>query len=86
VGKGNLARFRNAEFDALFNRLSVLPDGPEREALFERATKYLVAYAPYRVHVHRILTDLAYPQLVGWRRPEFWREWWHCVDIEPSTA
>ncbi|WP_353093149.1 ABC transporter substrate-binding protein [Methylibium sp.] len=84
VGKGNLARFSLPAFDRVYEQLNALPDGPERQALFDQATKLLVAYAPYRVHVHRILTDLAYPWVVGYRRAPFWLDWWQYVDIDPA--
>jgi ABC-type transport system substrate-binding protein len=85
-GQQNLARFALPEFDALHDRLSVLPDGPEREALFTRAKRLAVAYAPYKLHVHRIVADLMHPRLVGYRRPVFWNEWWHFVDVELSSS
>ena len=62
--------------------LSVLPDGPEREALFLEAKKIAVAYMPYKPTVHRISTDMWYPWLIGYRRPQFWSEWWHLVDVD----
>jgi peptide/nickel transport system substrate-binding protein len=43
VGGQNMARFRMPEFDELYRRLQVLPDGPERDALFERAQKIIIA-------------------------------------------
>jgi hypothetical protein len=28
-----------------------------------------------------------HPGLLGWRRPLFWNEWWHFVDmVEPPPA
>ena len=84
VGKGNIARFKLPAFDALYDALKLAPDGPERQALFDRANKLMVAYVPYRVTVHRILTDLAYPWVVGYRRPPFWLDWWQYVDIDAS--
>ena len=84
AGAQNLARFRSAEFDALYDRMAQLPDGPEREALFLRAKKIAIAYAPYKPTVHRISTDLWYPWLIGYRRPTFWNEWWHLVDVDPE--
>ena len=84
VGKGNLARLRLKAFDEVYERMKMLPDGPERAALFTEAAKLMVAYAPYRFHVHRILTDLVYPQVHGYRRPSFWQGWWHYVDIGPG--
>jgi ABC-type transport system substrate-binding protein len=86
AGQQNLPRFALPEFDAVHDRLSVLPDGPEREALFDRAKRLAVAYAPYKLHVHRIVADLHHPALIGYRRPVFWNEWWHFVDIEPELA
>ncbi|MEN9545190.1 MAG: hypothetical protein RLZZ598_2023, partial [Pseudomonadota bacterium] len=65
-------------------QLKLLPDGPERQAGFDEATKLLVAYAPYRFGVHRIYTDLAYPWLIGYRRPPVWSDWWQYVDIDPA--
>lgn len=85
AGNGNLARFRMPEFDRLYERAQVLPDGPEREALFERAKRIAVAYMPYKVRAHRIFTDLVHPWVHGFRRPLFWSEWWHMVDIDPAV-
>jgi ABC-type transport system substrate-binding protein len=82
AGSANLARFRLDAFDRVYRRLSVLPDGPEREALFLEAKRISVAYMPYKVRGHRIVTDMAQPWLVGFRRPAFWRNWWEYVDID----
>ncbi|HEY0858382.1 MAG TPA: ABC transporter substrate-binding protein [Albitalea sp.] len=84
TGKGNLARFRLPAFDKIYEDMKMVPDGPERQLLFDQATKLLVAYAPYRIHVHRILTDLAYPEVIGYRRPPFWQDWWQYVDIDTA--
>ena len=82
AGGQNLARFNLPAFDALYDRMSVLPDGPEREALFLEAKKIATAYMPYKPTVHRISTDMWYPWLIGYRRPVFWNEWWHMVDVD----
>ena len=84
AGGQNLARFKWPAFDALYDQMSQLPDGPEREALFLQAKKIAVAFLPYKPTVHRISTDLWYPWLTGYRRPLFWNEWWHLVDIDPA--
>jgi ABC-type transport system substrate-binding protein len=83
-GGQNLARFRLAEFDALYDRMSELPDGPERDALFLQGKKIAAAYAPYRATVHPISTDMWHPWVVGFRRPLFWNEWWHMIDIDTT--
>ncbi|WP_326534729.1 ABC transporter substrate-binding protein [Pseudorhodoferax sp.] len=82
AGNRNLARFRLPAFDAVYEQLTVLPDGPEREALFEQAKRLAVAYAPYKVHLHQYADTIAQPWLVGYRRPVFWYDWWHRADID----
>jgi ABC-type transport system substrate-binding protein len=84
VGSQNLARFRNPRFDELYDRIGTLPDGSARDALFFEAKRMLIAYAPYKYHVHRVLTDLAWPLLIGYRRPLFTQTWWQYVDIDLS--
>ena len=82
VGSQNLARFRNADFDRLYDQMQTLADGPEREALFDQAKRIAIAYMPYKIHTHPFTNDLAQPWLNGHRRPLFWQEWWHMVDID----
>lgn len=85
LGGQNLARFRSARFDELYARMQIIPDGPERAALFEEAVRIIVAYMPYKYHVHRIFTDLAHPWLHGYRRPPFSLNWWQFVDIDTES-
>jgi ABC-type transport system substrate-binding protein len=85
AGNFNLARFHSKEFDAIYEKLLVLPDGPERDAQFLAAKRLATAWMPYKVHGHRYVTDMAYPRLVGFRRPLFWQDWWEYVDIEQPT-
>jgi ABC-type transport system substrate-binding protein len=84
AGNNNLARFQLDEFDRIYERAQVLPDGPERAALFRQAQRIAVAYMPYKINVHRIHTDLAYPWVTGFRRPLFGGEWWHMIDVDPA--
>ena len=78
----NLARFRNDEFDRVYERMRVIPDGPEREQLFLRAKQLAAAYMPYKHTAHRMEADMLHPWVGGYRRPLFWLEWWHMVDID----
>jgi ABC-type transport system substrate-binding protein len=84
IGGQNFARFKLPAFDALFEKTLVLPDGPEREALFQQATRLAIAYMPYKFKLDRISTDMTQPWLVGYRRPVFWQEFWQYVDIDDS--
>jgi ABC-type transport system substrate-binding protein len=80
----NLARFKLPEFDAIYERMDVLPDGPERAALFDQAKRLAVAYAPYKPQVHRYMNDMAQPWLIGYRRPLFWTEFWQYLNIDTA--
>jgi ABC-type transport system substrate-binding protein len=84
IGGQNMARFRLPAFDAIFARMEMIPDGPERDELFDKAKRLAVAYMPYKMRVNRILTDMSYPWMIGYRRPVFWQEWWMYVDIDPT--
>jgi ABC-type transport system substrate-binding protein len=84
IDGSNFARFKLPEFDAIYERLDMLPDGPERSALFEQAKRLAVAYAPYKTHVHRYVNDMAQPWLIGYRRPLFWLDFWQYLDIDTA--
>jgi ABC-type transport system substrate-binding protein len=84
IGSQNMARFRNDAFDKLYDRMQALPDGPERDALFLEAKRIGAAFMPWKFRVHRIETELLHPWLIGFRKPLFWQEWWHMIDIDDS--
>ncbi|RZJ07615.1 MAG: bicyclomycin resistance protein [Rubrivivax sp.] len=83
-GTQNLPRFKEARLDAIYDRMQAMPDGPERDALFKEAKRIAVAYMPWKVHVHRILTDIEQPWMSGYYRPLFWQDFWQFVDIDPG--
>ena len=82
AGEANLARFKLPAFDAIYERMLSLPDGPERAQLFYEAKRLAAAYMPYKVLVHRVANELLHPWVSGYRRTPFWSEWWHMVDID----
>jgi len=81
-GQSNHARFDLPAYNEAYERQRVLPDGPERAALLEEAKRLMVAYMPYKVHVHRIWTDLSQPWVTGYHRNVFVREFWKYVDVD----
>jgi ABC-type transport system substrate-binding protein len=86
IGGQNMARVRLPALDTLYERLQRLPDGPERTATFREAERIAVAYMPYKFTLNRVSIDMTQPQLVGYRRPVFWQDWWQYVDIDPTRA
>ncbi|HVZ46039.1 MAG TPA: ABC transporter substrate-binding protein [Ramlibacter sp.] len=84
LGEDNLAWFKNAKFDELYEKQSLMPNGPERDALLREMVRILVAYMPYKYRTHRIGIDLTQPWVVGYMRHPFARDFWRFVDIDTS--
>jgi ABC-type transport system substrate-binding protein len=85
--KGNRARFRLAAYDRLYEQARVMRDSPERTKIYQEMAKLVVAYAPWKINTHRILTDLWYPWVVGFRRPPVQSQnFWKYVDIDLSKS
>jgi ABC-type transport system substrate-binding protein len=81
-GASNKSRFDLPAYNAAYNAQKRLPDGPERQAAMNEAQLLMVAYMPYKLHVHRIFTDLAQPWVIGYHRNVFVREFWKWMDID----
>ncbi|MDP3612091.1 MAG: ABC transporter substrate-binding protein [Rubrivivax sp.] len=86
AGGVNLSRFNLPQMNDTIARLLALPDGPEREALFDHAKRLTVAWMPYKLRTHLAATALMQPWLIGYRRPLFWNNWFEVVDIEPHPG
>ena len=68
TGQSNEARFRLAQFDALYRRSLAVPDGAERNALYREMNRLILAYAPWRLGVHRVFNHLLYPWVKGYKK------------------
>jgi ABC-type transport system substrate-binding protein len=84
-GQANHARFNLPAFNALYEQQRKMADGPERKAVIAEAARLMVAYMPYKIHVHRIFTDITQPWVVGYHRNLFVRDFWKYVDIDLET-
>ena len=83
-GQSNHSRFDLPAYNALYEKQTHLPDGPERLQVMLEAKKMLVAYMPYKLHVHRIFTDMAQPWVMGYQRNIFVRDFWKYIDIDAA--
>jgi ABC-type transport system substrate-binding protein len=68
TGQSNEASFRLAGYDRLYRQSQALPDSPARNALYREMTRLLLAYAPWRLGVHRIYNHLQYPWVKGYKK------------------
>jgi ABC-type transport system substrate-binding protein len=86
ASESNDPRFSLPAFDRLYERQRALPDGPEREAVMRQAKNLLVAYMPYKVHMHNLMPDLVQPWVKGYLRHPFMREAWSYIDVGDGGA
>ena len=86
AGGNNQSRFKLPAMDALYEKISVMPDGPERDALFDQAKRIVVAYMPEKTTVHRVFSYMNHPWVIGYRIKPFIPGWYQMVDIDLSLA
>ena len=84
--ESNDPRFKLPAFDRLYEQQRALPDGPARSAVMRQAKDLLVAYMPFKVHLHNVYLDLVQPWTQGYWRHPFMRDTWRFVDPGDRTA
>jgi ABC-type transport system substrate-binding protein len=81
--KSNRANFKLAAYDEAYSKAIQLPFGPERTKLYQEMARLMVAYAPWKINLHRIGTDMWHPHVIGFRRPLVQTQnWWRYVDVD----
>jgi ABC-type transport system substrate-binding protein len=86
ASEANDPRFALPAFDRLFEQQRVLPDGPQRQDLMRQAKNLMVAYMPFKVHMHSVYIDVVQPWTAGYWRHPFMRDLWRFVDVLPRKA
>jgi len=78
----NLARFRNAEFDALYLASKRERDDAARQKAYERMERIIGAWNPWGLRVWAIRTSLVRPWVSGYRRNPHFLQQWRFVDVD----
>ena len=68
TGQSNESEFKLPEYDRLYEKSLALPDGAERNEIYREMNRLLLAYAPWRLGVHRIFNHLQYPWVKGYKK------------------
>jgi oligopeptide transport system substrate-binding protein len=68
TNQSNEARFKLPEYDRLYAQSLGYPDGVERNRLYREMDRLMLAYAPWRLGVHRIFNHLQYPWVKGYKK------------------
>ena len=86
AGAGNLSRFRNVEYDSLYDKSRRTPDTRERNKLYESMTKIVSAQAPWCTNVYRISNTVVAPQIRGYRKNvHYFVTPWEYLDIDTAA-
>jgi ABC-type transport system substrate-binding protein len=82
MGQVNYAMFDLPEYNALYERIKRLPDGPERNTLVSRMVKLIVVYAPWMVETFKAQKILVHPWVLGYRKHPFAHQPWKYLDVD----
>jgi oligopeptide transport system substrate-binding protein len=82
LGQANYAMFDLPEYNALYEKAKRLPPGAERDALYTRMVKLVLAYVPWVVETYKAQTVLMQPWLLHYKKHPFMIEPWKYLDID----
>ena len=86
IGQSNYACFENAEYDREFERLRILPDGPERTQVLRNLYRIMEVYGVLGLSSTRIRTRLSQNHIDGYRAHPLVTNGWKFMDIRPTTG
>jgi oligopeptide transport system substrate-binding protein len=81
IGTQNDARFRLLAYDQAYEAALLLPDGPERTALYRRMTELVENYTPWLLGMNAYANVVAQPWLKGYKQNPFLRNQWKYYDV-----
>jgi ABC-type transport system substrate-binding protein len=84
IGGPNYTLFSLPAFDALYERIKVMPDSPERTRLYQEMVHLLWVYNPWRVNTLKQGKIAVQPWVLGYRKHPFGFEPFRYLDIDIS--
>ncbi len=85
TGQSNEAEFKLPEYDRLYEKSLAVPDSPERNAIYREMNRLFLAYAPWRMGVHRVFNHLQYPWVKGYKKHPILYTNFKYLDIDPAA-
>lgn len=82
AGQGNLGCYQSKQFDETFSKARVMPDGPERQALFARMIRLLEADTARVLNVWRMRNWLSQPWVKGFKKHPILHADWQYLDVD----
>jgi ABC-type transport system substrate-binding protein len=84
AGFSNLARFKQPDYDRLYEQARGMPNGPEREAVMQKMGEIVSAYAPWNYTVFRYENVLVHPWVIGYKYNGYNQHPWAYYDVDPQ--
>ena len=82
IGGANYTLFSHPEFDALYEQAKVMPDSPERTAIYQRMVRILWVFNPWRVNSQLTNSILVHPWVIGYKKHPFAHAPWRYLDVD----
>jgi hypothetical protein len=82
IGQNNYACFENAEYDAYFEQLKRLPDGPERTRVLHNMYRLMEVNGVLGLSSTSIATRLSHQKVEGYRKHPLMLGDWIFYDIQ----
>ena len=82
IGGANYALFSLPEYDALYEKVRVMPNSTERTGLYQRMVRLLWVYNPWRVNTLKRGTILIQPWVLGYKKHPFSSEPYRYLDVD----
>ena len=86
AGLANLSRFKQADYDRLYEASKQLPESPERAKLMRQMSEIVAAYAPWKLNAYRYENVMAYPWVEGYKLNVFNLHPWQFLDIDTKAV
>ena len=78
----NYAHFKNARFDALYERARSLPPSAERNQIYAEMKRIVAVYVPWFPQTHRLRSELWQPWLIGYKKHPIYNQVWMYLDVD----
>ncbi len=82
AGLANLSRFKQADYDRLYDASRKLPDSPERSKMMREMSQIVAAYAPWKINAYRYENIVLYPWVEGYKLNVFNIHPWQYLDVD----
>ena len=82
VGQSNYSCYSSPDFDRLYQAARLLPDSPERNALYREMNRRLEADTVWKLGVSRLRTMLVQPSVKAYKKHPILHAEWAYIDLE----